>query len=50
MKPPDAGQVVVRVKWAGINGGCETFRARGEAAFVRNKYAFPLVWRVACGV
>ena len=25
-----AAQVLVKVIWAGINGGCETFRVRGE--------------------
>lgn len=30
---PGEGEVVVRVMTAGINGGCETFRARGERAF-----------------
>lgn len=30
---PGEGEVVVRVVTAGINGGCETFRARGERAF-----------------
>jgi len=29
-------EVVVRVKFAGVNGGCETFRCRGEYAFSRN--------------
>lgn len=28
--------VVVRVAYAGVNGGCETFRCRGEYAFTRN--------------
>jgi NADPH-dependent curcumin reductase CurA len=28
--------VVVRVRFAGVNGGCETFRCRGEYAFSRN--------------
>jgi hypothetical protein len=30
-------QVLVRMHWAGINGGCETFRARGEFAFAGNR-------------
>lgn len=34
---PLSGEVVIRVKFAGINGGCETFRARGEYAFTGNK-------------
>lgn len=29
---PGEGEVLVRVRYAGINGGCETFRARGEYA------------------
>jgi NADPH:quinone reductase-like Zn-dependent oxidoreductase len=37
-------EVLVRVKYAGVNGGCETFRCRAEYAFSRNKEAidFPL--------
>jgi NADPH:quinone reductase-like Zn-dependent oxidoreductase len=37
-------QVLVRITYAGINGGCETFRARGERAFASNASAanFPL--------
>eukprot|EP00560_Eucampia_antarctica_P010036 CAMPEP_0197830082 /NCGR_PEP_ID=MMETSP1437-20131217/6671_1 /TAXON_ID=49252 ORGANISM="Eucampia antarctica, Strain CCMP1452" /NCGR_SAMPLE_ID=MMETSP1437 /ASSEMBLY_ACC=CAM_ASM_001096 /LENGTH=394 /DNA_ID=CAMNT_0043432223 /DNA_START=22 /DNA_END=1206 /DNA_ORIENTATION=+ len=31
-----ADEVLVRVRYAGVNGGCETFRARGEHAFVSN--------------
>lgn len=27
---PQEGQVLVKVAFAGVNGGCETFRARGE--------------------
>ena len=34
-----AVQVVVKVHYAGVNGGCETFRARGEWAFARNRDA-----------
>jgi len=30
---PGEGEVLLRVMAAGINGGCETFRARGERAF-----------------
>mmetsp|Transcript_109372 Transcript_109372/g.193760 ORF Transcript_109372/g.193760 Transcript_109372/m.193760 type:complete len:417 (-) Transcript_109372:158-1408(-) len=30
---PKEGEVLVQVMVAGINGGCETFRARAEAAF-----------------
>jgi hypothetical protein len=32
-----AMQVLVRMQYAGINGGCETFRVRGEGAFTGNK-------------
>lgn len=32
-------QVLVRVTHAGVNGGCETFRARGEHWFERNREA-----------
>lgn len=37
-------EVIVRVAYAGVNGGCETFRCRGEHAFARNKSLtnFPL--------
>jgi prostaglandin reductase 3 len=28
---PGPGEVAVRVAWAGVNGGCETFRVRAEA-------------------
>ncbi len=39
-----ADEVIVRVAYAGVNGGCETFRCRGEHAFARNKSLtdFPL--------
>jgi hypothetical protein len=37
VESPPAGHVLVRVTYAGVNGGCETFRARGEAAFQGNK-------------
>lgn len=30
-------QVLIRMSYAGINGGCETFRVRGEHAFAANK-------------
>ena len=30
--PLQEGEVLVRVHYAGVNGGCETFRARGEHA------------------
>jgi len=30
---PGKGEVLVRFHWAGVNGGCETFRARREHAF-----------------
>lgn len=30
---PGPGEVLVQLHYAGINGGCETFRARGEFAF-----------------
>ena len=33
------GEVLVKVVYAGVNGGCETFRARGEFAFVGNREA-----------
>ncbi|KAI8471362.1 MAG: NAD(P)-binding protein [Monoraphidium minutum] len=41
---PGPGEVLVRMHYAGINGGCETFRARGEHAFApnRDKQGFPL--------
>lgn len=32
-------QVLVRMDWAGVNGGCETFRARGEYAFAKHSLA-----------
>ena len=40
----ESGEVLVRVVYAGVNGGCETFRARGEYAFQGNRDAadFPL--------
>lgn len=31
------GEVLVRMHYAGINGGCETFRARAEHAFARHR-------------
>lgn len=35
----DEGEVLVKVMYAGVNGGCETFRARGEFAFASNREA-----------
>eukprot|EP00890_Picochlorum_soloecismus_P004685 jgi/Picsp_1/5217/NSC_02580-R1_15-hydroxyprostaglandin dehydrogenase len=32
-----AGFCLVKVKFAGVNGGCETFRSRGEYWFERNR-------------
>eukprot|EP00889_Picochlorum_renovo_P001201 jgi/Picre1/28231/NNA_003637.t1 len=43
---------IIRVLYAGVNGGCETFRCRGEYAFSRNKDVqgtFPL-GAEGCGV
>lgn len=34
-----ADEALIRVDYAGINGGCETFRARGEHAFRENQDA-----------
>lgn len=34
---PGPGQAVIRVTHAGVNGGCETFRARQEHWFAANK-------------
>lgn len=31
--------MLIRIKHAGINGGCETFRARGEHWFSGNRTA-----------
>ena len=39
MAPPRGTEVVVRVAAAGVNGGCETFRCRGEHFFARNREA-----------
>jgi hypothetical protein len=36
MLAPGPGDVLLRVVWAGVNGGCETFRARGEHWFASN--------------
>jgi NADPH:quinone reductase-like Zn-dependent oxidoreductase len=36
---PGPGQALVRVRWAGVNGGCETFRVRGEHWFAANRRA-----------
>lgn len=43
--------MVVKVSYAGVNGGCETFRVRGEHAFSGNQglYDFPL-GAECCGV
>ena len=40
----ESDEVIVRVAYAGVNGGCETFRCRGEHAFARNRSLtdFPL--------
>lgn len=35
----EKGDVLIRVNYAGVNGGCETFRARGEHAFQGNAEA-----------
>lgn len=43
---------IIRVLYAGVNGGCETFRCRGEYAFSRNRDVqgtFPL-GAEGCGV
>ena len=43
---------IIRVLYAGVNGGCETFRCRGEYAFSRNKDVrgtFPL-GAEGCGI
>lgn len=37
MPSVDKGEVLVHVAYAGVNGGCETFRARGDYAFAANK-------------
>ncbi|GIL65765.1 hypothetical protein Vafri_19461 [Volvox africanus] len=44
LQPPSSGEVLIRITHAGINGGCETFRARGEHAFAANRRLkdFPL--------
>ena len=42
---PGPGEALIKVRYAGVNGGCETFRARGEYAFKGNKTVeggFPL--------
>ena len=42
---PKAGEVIVKVLFAGVNGGCETFRARGDHIFSKNRdarHGFPL--------
>ena len=35
----EPGEALVRVVYAGVNGGCETFRARGDFAFAGNRDA-----------
>ncbi|GLI70995.1 hypothetical protein VaNZ11_016107 [Volvox africanus] len=44
LNPPGSGEVLIRITHAGINGGCETFRVRGEHAFAANRRLkdFPL--------
>ena len=45
MRELQTGEVLVQVTFAGVNGGCETFRARGEHWFSTNRDAeagFPL--------
>ncbi|GIL80749.1 hypothetical protein Vretimale_9147 [Volvox reticuliferus] len=44
LQPPGPGEVLIRITHAGINGGCETFRARGDHAFAANRRLkdFPL--------
>lgn len=37
LRMPSEGEVLVKVAYAGVNGGCETFRSRGEYAFGLNK-------------
>lgn len=37
MPEPKEGEVLIQVAYAGINGGCETFRCRGEHAFAVNR-------------
>ncbi|MEW5316016.1 MAG: hypothetical protein WDW38_007408 [Sanguina aurantia] len=37
MLTPGEGEVLIKVLFAGINGGCETFRARGEHWFAANQ-------------
>lgn len=50
-RPVGAEEVVVRVAYAGINGGCETFRVRGDHAFafLRGREGFDL-GAEGCGV
>jgi len=40
-------QVLIQVHYAGINGGCETFRARREFAFARSNSPTTAKVRVA---
>ena len=37
MSGPREGEVLVQVAYAGVNGGCETFRSRGEHWFADNR-------------
>ena len=37
MGQPKGGEVLIQVAYAGINGGCETFRCRGDHAFSGNR-------------
>ena len=37
MRLPASDEVLVKVAYTGINGGCETFRVRGEHAFAGNQ-------------
>ena len=39
MLSPGPGQALIEVRYAGVNGGCETFRARANYWFERNKDA-----------
>ncbi|KAK9842071.1 hypothetical protein WJX81_007136 [Elliptochloris bilobata] len=47
---PGEGEVLVKVLWAGINGGCETFRVRGDAytPFARNASADKFLLGAEC--
>ena len=37
LRGPREGEVLVQVAYAGVNGGCETFRSRGEHWFADNR-------------